>query len=106
MVQTPEPPYWLVSFSSLSGIDREGYAVMATQMEALVQKTEGFLGMESISSPQGSITLSYWRDLDSIKAWKMDLLHQEAQREGQNRWYQNYQIRIAQVERQTLWQRS
>jgi len=37
--------------------------------------------------------------LEAIKRWKEHLEHQNAQREGQNRWYQHYNVRIAKVER-------
>ena len=31
--------------------------------------------------------------------WKNNLEHQEAQAEGQKRWYKHYKVRIAKVER-------
>ncbi len=44
------------------------------------------------------ITVSYWRDRDSIARWKTDLEHREAQRLGRQKWYRSYRIRIAKVE--------
>ena len=58
---------------------------------------DGFLGMENAQSDIG-ITISYWSDLEAIKRWK-EHLASKAQREGQNRWYQHYKVRIAKVER-------
>lgn len=53
------------------------------------------------SSPLKStgITLSYWQDLASIKAWKANVEHLEAQRLGHERWYSAFKVRIARVER-------
>jgi len=44
-------------------------------------------------------TLSYWRDVESIKHWKDNLDHQKAQIKGQKTWYSQYKVRIAKVER-------
>jgi heme-degrading monooxygenase HmoA len=95
---TPEPPYYAVIFTSLKSPGDEGYAQMAERMIERVSQQEGFLGFESAREEVG-ITVSYWRDLDSIERWKADLEHQEAQQMGRSQWYQAYTIRIARVER-------
>ena len=45
------------------------------------------------------ITVSYWKDEESIKKWKENIEHQEAQRLGKEIWYSSYKIRVAKVER-------
>ena len=95
---TPTPPYYAVIFSSVRTTDPKGYAEMNALMNALAVEQEGFFGMENAQSDIG-ITISYWSDLEAIKRWKDHLEHQNAQREGQNRWYQHYKVRIAKVER-------
>lgn len=45
------------------------------------------------------ITNSYWKDEDSIRAWKAVVSHAAAQKLGRERWYEDYQVRIARVER-------
>ncbi len=45
------------------------------------------------------ITVSYWRDLASIAAWKRQLDHAEAQARGRRDFYARYTVRIARVER-------
>lgn len=86
---TPTPPYYAVIFSSVRTTDPKGYAEMNALMNALAVEQEGFLGMENAQSDIG-ITISYWSDLEAIERWKDHLEHQNAQREGQNRWYQHY----------------
>ena len=78
--------------------DNEGYAETDALMNELALQQGGFLGMEYASSEIG-ITISYWSDVEAIKRWKDNLDHQKAQREGQKRWYSQYKVRIAKVER-------
>ena len=56
---------------------------------------------EFISATQGKqeIALSYWPDLESIKRWKTDELHLEAQQLGKSTWYQNYRVDICELTR-------
>ncbi len=98
IARTPEPPYWAVIFTSVRSADPEGYAAMAEAMERLAATQPGYLGLETASAAIG-ITVSYWRDLDSIAAWRADLRHAAAQSEGLDRWYAAYTVRIARVER-------
>ena len=67
-------------------------------MEALANKQPGFLGIEMAREDIG-ITVSYWSDLESIKKWKSNLKHQEAQRLGREKWYSSFKTRISKVER-------
>jgi len=94
---TLEPPYYAVIFTSLLTEDNRGYGEMAQRMMELAQKQQGFLGVESVRDGLG-ITVSYWRDLESIERWKADAEHQLAQKLGKERWYAAYRIRIAKVE--------
>ena len=74
IADTPDPPYYAVIFSSLTTDASEGYAETATRMVELAARQPGFLGVESAREELG-ITISYWTDLDSIKAWKRNAEH-------------------------------
>lgn len=99
----PEPPYWAVIFSakrSESGVRDDGYAAMAERMVQLAGSQPGFLGIESVRDTAGfGITVSYWRSEADIAAWKADAEHRLAQAEGQRRWYEHFELRVAKVER-------
>ena len=96
---TPDPPYWAVIFTSRrTRGDEVGYAAMAALMEELAAARPGYLGLESAREGLG-LTVSYWRDLEAIDAWRADMRHVAAQRLGVERWYAEYQVRIARVER-------
>ena len=98
IAETPEPPYYAVIFSSLTTEVSEAYAQTAARMVELAALQPGFLGVESAREDLG-ITISYWSDLDSIKRWKRNAEHLEAQKMGREKWYSDYKTRIARVER-------
>ncbi len=98
IAETPEPPYYAVIFTSRRTTVDEGYAEMAERMALLASRQPGFLGIESARDRVG-ITVSYWSDLESIKKWKANVEHMEAQRPGREKWYSAYTTRIARVER-------
>jgi heme-degrading monooxygenase HmoA len=98
--ETPSPPYYAVIFTSQrTATDADGYARMAERMICLAARQPGFLGIERARQEVG-ITVSYWRDLQSIKSWKADAEHLEAQRLGREEWYAAFKVRIARVERE------
>jgi heme-degrading monooxygenase HmoA len=98
IAKTPDPPYYAVIFSSLTTDASERYAETAARMVELAARQPGFLGVESAREILG-ITISYWTDLDSIKAWKRNAEHLMAQKMGREKWYSSYKVRIARVER-------
>jgi heme-degrading monooxygenase HmoA len=102
---TPEPPYYAVIFTSIrTPDDGEGYGRMADLMLELAAAQPGVLGADSAREAVG-ITVSYWRDLESIVAWKRNAEHVVAQRTGRANWYECYTTRIAKVERDYSFQR-
>lgn len=98
---TPQPPYWAVMFSSQrTAADAEGYARMDEVLARIAPEQPGFLGIESARDAAGfGITLSYWASEAAIVAWKRVAAHQQAQRAGHERWYEDFHLRIARVER-------
>jgi heme-degrading monooxygenase HmoA len=98
MVETPKPPYYAVIFSSVRTESDEGYLEMANYMIELAKKQDGFLGVESARQEVG-ITVSYWRDLESIKNWKEHSEHTIARNKGRSTWYRVFKVRIAKVEK-------
>jgi heme-degrading monooxygenase HmoA len=96
----PEPPYYIVAFSSCRTEGDNGYDKMADAMVELAAQQPGFLGVESARGIDGfGITNSYWANEESIRAWKAVVSHAAAQRLGRERWYEDYRVRIARVER-------
>ena len=94
---TPKPPYYAVIFSSKRTDNNEGYDEINKRMEELVKNQPGYLGMEHAKSNIG-ITISYWKDLESIDGWRKHLEHVDAKKRGREKWYSGYRLRICKVE--------
>ena len=92
-------PYYAVIFTSLLTENTDGYQDMAIKMEELAKQQPGYLGFESAREGLG-VTISYWESLESIKNWKANLDHLEAQQKGRGLWYSWYKTRICLVERE------
>ena len=96
----PEPPYYIVAFSSTRTEGDHGYGNMADKMVELASQQDGFLGVDSARGADGfGITNSYWRDEASILKWKAVVSHLAAQKLGRERWYSHYDLRIGKIER-------
>ncbi|WP_425915372.1 antibiotic biosynthesis monooxygenase family protein [Pseudomonas sp. GWSMS-1] len=98
IANTPTPPYYAVIFTSLRTEGDNGYGAIATRMIKLAVQQPDFLGMESAREELG-ITVSYWSDIESIKNWKANIEHQQAQISGKEHWYSAFKVRISKVER-------
>ena len=98
IAKTPNPPYYAVIFTSIRTTGDNGYSEMSDKMVELVKDSPGFLGFESARDRIG-ITVSYWKDLESIKLWRENMEHKIAREKGKNTWYEQYTTRIAKVER-------
>ncbi len=98
IANTPKPPYYAVIFTSTRTKGDKGYGEMANRMVELAKQQSGFLGVESAREEVG-ITVSYWADLESIKNWKANTEHLQAQKMGRQSWYDTFRVRISKVER-------
>ncbi len=95
---TPKPPYYAVIFTSHRTSGDKGYGATADRMVELASQQPGFLGVESARETVG-ITVSYWKDLENINAWKQNAEHLVAQKNGRDIWYSEFRLRISKVER-------
>jgi heme-degrading monooxygenase HmoA len=97
---TPEPPYYAVIFSSQRTAVDDGYGAVGDRMVELARQQPGFLGFETARDANGfGITVSYWRSLEDIAAWRAHGEHRVAQSAGKKKWYESYDLRVARVER-------
>lgn len=98
--ERPNLPCYAVIFTSVrTEADPEGYAAMAVRMEELAAKQPGFLGIESARGADGKgITISYWKSLESIRAWREHAEHRVAQSRGRGVWYREFRLRVCRVE--------
>jgi heme-degrading monooxygenase HmoA len=96
----PSPPYYAVIFTSVRTDGDNGYEQRAEEMLRLAAGQPGFLGVDSTRGAEGlGITVSYWRDEESIKAWRDQADHARARADGRAHWYASYALHVARVER-------
>jgi heme-degrading monooxygenase HmoA len=95
-----ETPYYAVIFASARTPGDNGYAKRAEEMAELAAAQPGFLGIDSVRDAEGyGITVSYWRDEQSIAAWREHAAHTATRAEGREHWYESYSLHVAKVER-------
>jgi hypothetical protein len=82
------PPYHAVIFASQRTPGDNSYGATAERMAELAK-----------SAPGCGITVSYWKDEESIRHWKAEMEHRAAQDRGKSEWYRHYELRVARVER-------
>ena len=80
----------------------EEYLDIAAQLRPELEKIQGFISIErfqSIANPQKVLSLSFWRDEESIKQWRSLEMHRMAQSKGRTSVFNDYHLRIADVKR-------
>lgn len=94
--------YYAVIFTSLkteTAANDSAYATANDTLEIEAKSIPGFLGMESVRDGIG-ISISYWKDAESIELWRKNLNHVAAKNKGFSSWYQSFTLRICKVEHQ------
>ena len=90
-----------VEFELKPGVE-QAFEVALAEMQALVRTFDGFQGEQACQSVTGKrtfITLSYWRDRESLKVWRNDPAHRRMQQRGRDEFFAWYWIRVAEIER-------
>ncbi|MFJ9523173.1 antibiotic biosynthesis monooxygenase family protein [Kitasatospora sp. NPDC101801] len=96
----PAPPYYAVVFTSVRTAGENGYGDRAERMLELAAGQPGFLGVDSARSADGlGITVSYWKDEESIAAWRSHAEHALTRTHGREHWYASFSVHVAKVER-------
>lgn len=97
---TTKPPYYACIFTSVQNKSvpkaLDGYSTIANEMEKLAKQQNGYLGIDSASG----IIISYWKSSDAMREWKNQVDHRAAQLLGKGRFYNDYHVHIAKVERE------
>jgi heme-degrading monooxygenase HmoA len=101
LARTPQPPYYAVIFASVrTARDDEGYGKAAERMAQLASVQPGYLGVDSVRGANGvGITVSYWSSEEAIAAWRRNAEHTLTREQGRKNWYEEYELRVAKVER-------
>lgn len=81
---------------------KERYLELAADLRPLLDEIDGFISIErfaSLHDPDRILSLSFWRDEESVARWRQLEGHRAAQTEGRAGVFANYRLRIAEVVR-------
>jgi len=79
----------------------DGYTQLNDSLWEDAQKLDGFIGADSLRNSEGfGITVLYFKDLETIREWSKYQKHLDAKELGKKKWYKDYRVRIAKVERE------
>ena len=90
--------YVVIFKATIKTLDAE-YGTTAQRMREKVFADYGCVDFVAVSEGDQEIALSYWKSLEDIARWKNDPEHQRAQQLGREKWYREFQVEIAQVQR-------
>ncbi|HLV28350.1 MAG TPA: antibiotic biosynthesis monooxygenase [Burkholderiaceae bacterium] len=82
-----------------AGAQQRYFDTAATLVDSLKQ-VDGFISVErfeSVSEPGKFLSLSFWRDEASVKQWRTQAMHRNAQKLGRDAVFANYRLRVSQV---------
>lgn len=75
-----------------------GYDEMAKEMDDLARTMPGFVDVKSFKAEDGErLTVVWWQDETTLRAWREQARHRVAQRTGREKWYEYYKMDVAEV---------
>ena len=83
----------------------QGYAQYlehAARLKPVLEQVDGFLSVErfrSLTNPEKLLSLSFWRDEQSVRIWREQAEHRRTQRAGRDGIFSEYRLRVAEVAR-------
>ena len=80
----------------------EDYNAMSDELHSLVRENPGFVDVKHFKAEDGErLTVVWFKDKDSLRAWRQLPRHREAQMTGRGKWYEYYKMEVATIERVT-----
>jgi len=76
------------------------YFEIAGSLRAHLETIDGFISIErfeSLTTKGKVLSLSFWRDEESVRAWRNLDIHREAQASGRGGIFNDYRLRVAAV---------
>ena len=96
----------IVFRSRLTAEAGEDYQALDAELERLVRDQPGYLTHKGYRADDGErLTLVWFKDQETLRSWKMQPRHLEAQRRGRERWYEFYEMEVAEVVRTSSFRR-
>ena len=83
-----------------AGGRKNDYLDIAARLRSDLVAVDGFISVErfqSLSDPDKLLSLSFWRDEDSVTRWRNHSAHRRSQTAGRTEIFKDYRLRIAHV---------
>jgi heme-degrading monooxygenase HmoA len=80
--------------------ERATYFSIAAALRPELEKIPGFISIErfeSITTPGKVLSLSFWKDEESVRQWRNMEQHRMAQQKGREQVFRDYRLRVADV---------
>ena len=86
--------------SKLTDAAGDDYKRMDAEMEAHARAFPGFVDVKGFKADDGErLTVVWWQDEETLRAWATDARHRVAQATGRQKWYEYYKMDVAQIVR-------
>ena len=79
---------------------RQEYLDLAAALRPELEQQDGFISVErfaSLTNEGKMLSLSFWRDEESVKRWRGVEAHRQAQAQGRGGVFADYRLRVASV---------
>ena len=90
-----------VIFEAIPGEGKKDeYFAIAEKLRPELNKIQGFISIErfqSVAHPGKILSLSFWKDEESVAQWRNSEMHRNAQAKGRRSVFSDYRLRVAQV---------
>ncbi|MET0620401.1 MAG: antibiotic biosynthesis monooxygenase [Thermoanaerobaculia bacterium] len=89
-------------FSKLTPEAGEEYVATDQRLMEKARSAPGFVDVKSFTAADGErLTIVWWKDLETLRAWREDPEHRTAQARGRALWYRYYDMEVAEVVRES-----
>jgi heme-degrading monooxygenase HmoA len=96
----------IVFRSRLTAAAGADYAAMSQAMREHAERFPGFIDIKTFTAEDGErVSVVHWQDAATLKVWADDAKHQAAQHLGRAKWYECYDIEVAEVVRTSRFKR-
>jgi len=79
---------------------KDAYLDAAACLRPLLEKMDGFISVErfeSLTQPGKILSLSFWRDQETVRQWRNVEEHRRIQGAGRKSIFKDYRLRVAEV---------
>lgn len=93
--------------STLTPEAGDDYEQMAEEMLSTAKDMPGFVDFKTFQAADGErVSIIRWQDRETLAQWRKHPRHLIAQQQGRAKWYQYFRIEVAEVIRQSSYDRA